>query len=107
MNGENEEFWEELYKVDADEEWINGAYDEHGEQVQCDWCHENLSWNPETRIWYCRNCSRKISRAEWFNWIGAYRMPGPKCLSQCEENYPMCKSWCALYKIPEDDPFFD
>ena len=107
MNDEHEEFWEELYVVDADDAWVNGAYDEYGNQINCEWCKEELHWNPETRKWFCKECGREYSRAEWFNYIDADLLPGPKCLSQCEENYPMCKHWCMLYEIPDDDPILD
>ena len=98
-----DEFWDELYQLDPDDEYVNGAYTENGEQVYCDWCKDEMHWNPETRKWFCRGCLRELSRAEWFRYIDA-NPPGVKCLSMCEDNYPICKQWCLLYKIPNDDP---
>lgn len=99
----SEEFWEDLYKVDATDSWINGAYTEQGDQVYCDGCHEEVSFDPESREWRCRNCGNSKTRAQWFSYIEALP-PGPACLINCQENYPLCKNWCLLYKIPDNDP---
>ena len=95
--------YNDIYRVSASEEWVNGAYDEYGNQIHCDACHDDLHWDPETRNWYCRSCGSIKTRAQWFDYIEA-DPPGHKCLSMCQENYPMCKNWCMIYEIPDDDP---
>lgn len=107
MNDEHEEFWEELYQVDPHDAFVNGAYDEYGNQIHCNWCNEELHWNPETRKWYCKNCLKEYDRAQWFDYIDACYIPNPKCISQCNDNYPVCKNWCELYELQDDDPFFN
>ena len=97
-----DEFWEDLYKVDAREEYENGAYTEDGDQVYCV-CGEEMTFVPESNWWQCRNCGNFKTRTQWFDHIDA-NPPGPKCLAQCRENYPVCKNWCIWYDIPDDDP---
>lgn len=99
----NEEFWDDLYRVDAAEAWLNGGYDEQGNSVPCDSCGEEMKFDEEMRNWVCTGCGRMMSRAHWFNYIGA-TPPGGRCLVSCGENYPMCKRWCTVYEIPLDDP---
>ena len=91
-------------KSDDGDSLMNSGYTEDNELAECDLDKEKLSWDPVKRQWYCRECFRTFDRAEWFGLIGAYRVPGKKCLTQCQENYPLCKNWCAIYKIPKDDP---
>lgn len=98
-----EDFWEDLYRVDAADLWLNSGYDENGEAVPCDVCGDEMRFDEEEREWVCPGCGRVIRRAEWFSYIGA-NPPGRKCLSQCRENYPICKRWCTLYEIDPDDP---
>ena len=100
----NEEFWEDLYQVDARDAWINAGYDENGEAAACDVCGDEIRFDENERCWVCPGCGQRISRPQWFQYIGAEHMPGPKCLSMCKENYPICKRWCRLYRIPANDP---
>ena len=86
-----------FYRVDARDEWLNGAYDEDGEQVYCDACGDELKWDPADRCWRCEGCGNQKSRAQFFDFIGA-NPPGVKCLSQCRENYPFCRKSCPWYK---------
>ena len=103
MNDYNDELYGEIYKVDATKEWLNGAYDEYGNQINCNLCGEPFAWNPKRRKWCCTNCETTKTRVQWFDYIDA-DPPGPKCLTLCRENYPVCKNWCTLYDIPDDDP---
>ena len=105
---DRDEYYEKLYKVEvervsAGELLVNGAFTEEGDQVYCDGCGEEMKWDPETRKWQCRVCGNFKTRAQWFSYIDA-DPPGNKCLTKCQENYPICKRWCFLYKIPDDDP---
>lgn len=95
--------YEDLYRVDAMDEFLCGAYDEEGGQVHCDACGEELRWDSQNRSWRCVNCGYERTRIKYFDYIGA-NPPGPKCLAQCMENYPLCKRWCPWYKIDPDDP---
>lgn len=96
-------FWEDLYQVDAADAWINAGYDEQGEAVPCDACDEEMLFDENERWWICPGCGRTMNRAQWFRYIGA-NPPGAKCLAQCSENYPICKRWCTIYEIRLDDP---
>lgn len=100
---ENFDSYEDLYRADARSAWLNGAYDEMGDQAVCDICGEEMVWDPARRVWLCDTCGREMNRAAWFNHIGA-EPPGSRCLSQCQENYPLCKQWCTWYEIDEEDP---
>lgn len=93
----------EIYKIDAEAEWLLGAYDEMGDQVYCDACHDELRWDPRSRTWRCKQCGNEKSRVAFFNYIGA-DPPGAKCISQCQENYPLCKRTCGWYKIKTSGP---
>ncbi len=75
------------------DEWINGAYDEQGDQVYCSWCGGEMKWNPDKKIWFCRECETEMERSEYFNYIGAEPKDG-YCESMCRENYPFCRQWC-------------
>ena len=99
---DDEEFWSEFYEVDSTDEWVNGGYDERGEQVWCA-CGGEMHFDDDQKIWICRDCGYWRNRAQWFDFIEA-SPPGKKCLSQCKENYPICKKWCMIYDIPLDDP---
>lgn len=98
--------YSEIYKVDARDDWLNGAYDEEGNVAVCDICEGELAWNPKDRNWYCKGCGQEMDRAEYLNYIGA-NPPGPRCLSGCEENYPFCKKHCEHYVIDPSDPMMD
>jgi len=106
MNGGDcltDDFFEDVYVVDAYSDFVNGAYDEQGEQVICDVCGSDMRWDPECRSWKCTECWNEKNRVQWFSYLCA-NPPGPKCISQCMENYPFCKRICRWYKIPKDDP---
>ena len=91
-------------RINAAEDWMNGGYDENGEEVLCDICDEGvMRWNEDAGVWVCDECGRTMTRQEYFDWIGA-NPPGKKCLNSCCENYPFCKKYCCEYDIPEDDP---
>ena len=95
--------YEEFYRVNAGSEWLCGAYDEDGDQVYCEACGEEVSFDPAFREWRCSNCGMSKSRIQFFGYIGA-NPPGPKCISQCGENYPVCKKTCPWYRIDPSDP---
>ena len=84
-----------IFKVDAYDDWANGAYDEDGSEAVCNICGEPLQWNPVMCNYCCEGCGREMSRAEFFNYIGA-EPPSVKCLTNCEENYPLCRDGCFL-----------
>jgi hypothetical protein len=93
----------EVYKVDAREAYVNGGFTEEGDQVYCV-CGGEMGFNENENSWQCKDCGILMPRIKWFNEIDAHLVPGPKCLTQCGENYPLCKNWCLLYDIPDDDP---
>ena len=82
--------YEKIYRLDMKDEWANSAYDENGESVLCDICSSEMKWNPKERLWYCPECGQRMSRAVYFDYIGA-DPPGADCLTNCCENYPFCK----------------
>ena len=84
-----------IFRVNAYDDWINGAYDEEGSAAVCDICGEPLRWNPVMCNYYCEACGREMSRAQFFNHIGA-TPPRAECLTSCEENYPLCREGCVL-----------
>lgn len=90
-------------ECDMLDEWENAAYDEEGNEAVCDICTEPLRWGPVMGRWTCPGCGREMSRANYFNHIGA-EPPGEDCLTACQENYPFCKKICERYSIPHDDP---
>lgn len=92
-----------VYRIDAKDEWINGAYDEEGNVAVCDICGGELAWNSSACHWYCRDCGQEMDRPTYFNHIGA-NPPGPICLTNCGENYPFCKKYCEQYDIDPEDP---
>ena len=98
-----EEFWESLYRVDARDAWINAGYDETGEAIPCDVCGDEMRFDAANRWWVCPGCGRWMDRVQWFDYIAAHP-PGHKCLSMCNENYPICKRWCKVYRISPNDP---
>lgn len=95
--------YEDVYDVDAKESYTNGGYTENGDGVYCT-CGGEMEFVEEMNCWKCQDCGTVVNRAQWFNDIGAHLVPGKKCLTKCRENYPVCKNWCMLYKIPDDDP---
>lgn len=95
--------YEELYELDAHDEWMNGAYDENGDSVVCDICGGEMKWSPRDCEWYCPDCGQRMSRPVYFNHIGA-QPPERECLTNCCENYPFCKNTCERCFIDPDDP---
>lgn len=95
--------YQEVYEFDAKDAWLNGAYDENGNGVPCDMCGGEMKWNPVMQNYVCENDDQAMSRIEYFNYIGA-NPPGPDCLTNCSENYPVCKQFCTRYKIDPSDP---
>ena len=95
-----------FFRLDANDEWVNGAYDEFGNGVNCRECRGEMKWDPLRHDWYCRECGARMDRYEYFNYIVAVP-PGPACQFECETNYPFCKKTCRKYRIPKDDPMLD
>lgn len=95
--------YNDIYKLDMTDEWMNAAYDESGEAVACDICGADIKWDRTQREWYCPECGQTMTRALYFNHIGA-EPPGLECLTTCCENYPFCKKYCERYFIDPDDP---
>lgn len=92
-----------IYRMNMLDEWINGAYDEDGNDAVCDICLGALRWDPSRRQWHCPDCGQIMDRALYFNHIGA-EPPGAECLRSCGENYPLCKRHCERYPIDPSDP---
>lgn len=95
--------YDEIYKLDMRDEWINSAYDENGDISVCDICGGEMKWNMEHHEWYCPDCGQIMNRIQYFNHIGA-NPPGCECITNCCENYPFCKKYCLNYNISPDDP---
>lgn len=95
--------YNDIYQLDMHDEWLNSAYDEDGNSVQCDICGCDMKWSPEARLWFCPDCEQTMERAVYFNYIGA-EPPGIDCLTNCLENYPLCKQYCERHLIDPDDP---
>lgn len=93
----------DIFKLDMMDEWLNGAYDENGDEAVCDICYAGLYHDPERDVYYCRRCGSEMTRARFLDYIGA-NPPGPACNGECKENYPLCKQWCRLYDIDPHDP---
>lgn len=87
-----------IYKIDAKDEFVNGAYDEDGDCASCDRCDGELRF--EDGQWVCRECGNVIDRPSYFNYIGA-EPPGDACIT-CGNNYPLCKRWCHIYNVEQD-----
>lgn len=98
--------YEDIYRIDAFDEWVNGAYTESGDIAICDRCGGEMKWNPVMQNWYCRECEQIMDRPTYFNHIGA-NPSGTDCLTSCNENYPFCKKQCELYEIDSNDPMID
>ncbi len=94
----------DIYKIDAYDEYVNGAYDEDGNGADCDDCSGEMFFR--NGKWVCRNCGRVMTRSEFLNHIGA-EPPGSRCITNCHENYPLCKKCCKVYEIDPDDPILD
>ena len=95
--------YNDLYKLDMKDEWMNSAYDEHGDAAVCDLCGTDMKWDQAQHEWYCPGCGQTMTRAYYFNHIGA-EPPGSECLTNCCENYPFCKQHCTRYFIDSNDP---
>lgn len=95
--------YDKLYRLDMMDEWMNTAYDEDGDVAVCDFCGADMKWDQTQREWYCPECGQTMTRALYFNHIGA-EPPGLECLTNCCENYPFCKKYCERYFIDSDDP---
>lgn len=95
-----------LHRIDAFDDWVNGAWDEQGDRAVCDLCGGEMKWNPVMAKWYCPDCEQEMDRKTYFNHIGAIP-PGEACLVSCEENYPFCKKHCEHYEIDPTDPMLD
>ena len=98
-----EDCWEDIYSIDSSDSM---ACDEEGHTVECDFCGTEIRFDDKKQLWVCKECGAEITRVKWFDWIGA-NPPGKKCLTQCNENYPVCKIDCPYYKIPDDDPMMN
>lgn len=91
---------------DADFLWGKPGYsevfDEDGGGVTCDRCGEDMLFDENNSDYACSCCGRRMSRAEFFYYIGA-QLPGDECIS-CNELYPGCQ-WCPHGLVEEDDDF--
>lgn len=78
------------------------VYDEEGGDVSCPnvLCDDGeICWKDGEYV--CPYCGTKMTRAEFFDWIGA-EPPGPKCLT-CDNLYPGC-TYCPYgYDVGDDD----
>ena len=81
-----------LYKEDSTDAFVNGAFDDEGDEVLCDCCGGELRYR--NFKWVCEDCGESMDRADYFNYIGA-EPPFEYCKS-CIENYPVCRNWCDL-----------
>lgn len=95
--------YDDIWEVDTKDEWLNGAYDENGDAVVCGSCGGEMKWDPGETIWYCPECGERMDRALYFEHIGA-EPPGSGCVTDCSENYPLCKRYCDRYPIDPNDP---
>ena len=93
----------DIFKFNMADEWMNGAYDEMGGSAVCDVCRSELRWNPEKQDYECPSCGQNMDRIAYFNHIGA-EPPGSICLTSCNENYPFCKKYCLHYTFDPNDP---
>lgn len=73
------------------------AYDEDGDQVECDMCHMPLVYRDGE--YYCVECDEVWSRDKFFDYIGA-EPPSSDCYS-CDCKYP-CET-CHLGYIDEEE----
>ena len=94
--------YDDIYDISAEDDWMNGAYTEDGDEAVCDRCGEALHWNLLERYYECDSCGQVMDRAVYFNHIGA-SPPGEACIT-CNENYPFCKKYCLEYEIDPNDP---
>lgn len=90
-----------LYRINADDEWRNSAYDEEGESAVCELCDGELRWNGYDG-YVCKECGHEMSRSDYLNYIGA-NPPDGQCY-HCSTNYPFCKKECVLVSIDPFDP---
>ena len=56
--------YNDIYQLDMHDEWLNSAYDEDGNSVQCDICGCDMKWSPEARLWFCPDCEQTIEREQ-------------------------------------------
>jgi hypothetical protein len=91
-DGDTDEYIK-LYRIDAADEYFNGAFDEDGNAVECRRCGAEPLWRNGRLT--CKNCGEVMSRSEFFEYIGA-EPPGADC-STCTEVYPQCKETCDKY----------
>lgn len=103
MSYDSDNDYSDIYEIDSQDEWINGAYDENGDSVFCDICGGEMKWNQSDCLWFCQECGQVINRSQWFNYIGA-NPPSYICITNCKENYPFCKKYCDRVSIHPDDP---
>lgn len=98
--------YEDVHRINAFDEWVNGAYTESGDIAICDLCGSDMKWNPVMAEWYCTGCEQTMDRKTWFNHIGA-NPPDPRCMNSCDENYPFCKKYCEHLTIDAGDQMLD
>ncbi|MEG1523847.1 MAG: hypothetical protein RR475_02345 [Clostridia bacterium] len=96
--------WAAGYPVEVEtvyDESYEEVYDEDGDlvEVECNNCREHVRWKDGQYV--CPNCGSIMSRADFFNCIGA-EPPGPECLT-CDNLYPGCI--VCPHGYVEDDEF--
>ena len=88
-------------EYDMHYEYENSAYDEDGNAVVCSICGEEMMWDPVFERWVCDHCEIHMDRPEYFNYIGA-DPKHEKCMNDCNENYPHCRSTCPYFDFDEE-----
>lgn len=89
--------------IDTHDRAMNGVYDEEGNAIYCSRCGEEYGYDRRKNDYYCRGCGERMSREEFFQYIGA-NPPGADCLTYCRDDYPLCKQECIWYDIDPNDP---
>ncbi len=77
---------------------VDYAYDEEGNEVDCDICGMPLVIKDGE--YYCAECEEVWSRDKFFNYIGA-ELPGPECYT-CDNDYPSC-TMCPYDYVDEEE----
>ena len=90
---------DETEGLSYDEVYGERAYDEEGNDVQCDWCGGDIIWKDGQ--YYCFRCDEVWPRQKFFDYIGA-QPPGKECVT-CDNLYPGCM--VCKYGYIKDEEF--